>query len=82
MNGMQETSKEWLLTEFKESYDHVQRGRNVKGNIYQDYLKAEMLLLGREKTNPRSCPCNYKALGESVNKLYTNWLLQNGKLLQ
>ena len=78
---MQETSKDWLLNVFKESYDHVVRGRNVKGKIYEDYLKAEMLLLGRDKTNPRGCTCNYRALGETVNKLYTNWLSENEKLL-
>jgi hypothetical protein len=82
MNGMQETSKEWLLTEFKESYEQILKGRNIKGKIYDDYLKAEMLLLSRDKINPRSCPCNYKALGETVNKLYKNWLLENEELLQ
>jgi len=48
-------------------------GRGFKGNVYSNYLKAEMYLRGWGETNPRSCDCEYPALTRIVNSLYDQY---------
>ena len=72
---MKDEDKKWLIDHFSKV-----RNRTIRGEVYSDFLKAEMLLLGRDKTNPRGCSCNYRSLGESVNKLYTKWLSDNEEI--
>lgn len=71
---MKDEDIKWLREEFPQFFN-----KTIRGAVYNAYLKAEMILLNRDSVNKRDCSCHYRGLAESVNKLYSNWLHNNGK---
>jgi len=71
---MMETKEDFLLNEFPKW-----KGRTIRGDVYHNYLKAEMYLKNRHALQKRGCGCEYASMGRQVDRLYDEWLKQYGK---
>lgn len=72
---MSEDNITWLKEEFPKYIN-----KTIRGEVYNAYLKAEMILAGRDSVRKRDCSCQYRQLAADVNKNYNNWLRNfNGK---
>ena len=70
-----EISKEqavWLVEVFKAN-TYL---RGFKGDVKANYEKAEMILRGWDKTNPRSCSCDFPALTRITNSFFEQYQAQ------
>lgn len=45
------------------------RGLILRGKVLDWYYETERLLRGKEKTSPRSCSCEYKAMIKAIHSL-------------
>ena len=67
MNKLTKQEKEWLVDLFP-----LSMGRVLRGNIKQDYLKAEFLLLGTQ-TLP-DCDCQNEGYKRKIERSYREWI--------
>jgi len=66
---MNNTEENWLLTEFPKF-----KGLVPKGNVWDAYLNAERILLGRDKIMERGCNCQRGSVKSQVDAMYEDWL--------
>ena len=62
----------WLIEVFKNN-TYL---RGFKGDVKANYEKAEMILRGWDKTNPRSCSCDFPALTRITNSFFEQYEAQ------
>ena len=62
----------WLIEVFKNN-TYL---RGFKGDVKANYEKAEMILRGWNKTNPRSCSCDFPALTRITNSFFEQYEAQ------
>jgi len=71
---MSDQDRIWLEETFPKYY-----GLTIKGEVYQAYLNAERIFNNWVTVKKRDCSCQYRALKNTVDTQYNNWLQANGK---
>ena len=62
----------WLIEVFKNN-TYL---RGFKGDVKANYEEAERILRGWDKTNPRSCSCDFPALTRITNSFFEQYQAQ------
>jgi len=62
----------WLIEVFKNN-TYL---RGFKGDVKANYEEAERILRGWNKTNPRSCSCDFPALTRITNSFFEQYEAQ------
>lgn len=70
---MSSEDRQWLIEEFPKY-----RGRTMMKKTVDAYLKAEKILNGWDKINPRTCSCHLRGLADTVNAAYGKFINENG----
>lgn len=59
----------WLKYEFEPKF----LGKGIRGKTLEAYLEAERILNGWDSTKRRGCSCEYRALANNVNAMFSQF---------